>query len=505
MFDYQPRPEWPKLAWIAEIDPGGRRVLVRHGLGVETRRHWFCEGVWDGEFHDGNFDATDVVFGSGGREHDGLVVFVSAASTVDRLQSLQVGERHYVSNSLPCLLAVGGVKVVAHHRGYPDLFRTIIQGIDRYERVIPTQSGELRLCYYRNLVWNGAALLEADKPTVVRDFTTFEGYRGFLAASLEAIARNMRSPERALRLELVGALSSGYDSTTAAVLGIGCGLRDAFSFRTARGGEEDHGEVVAKTLGLNLALVDRTAWRDDGAAEVPYLAASAFGPDVLFSSAKEHLRDRVLLTGFHGDKVWGKDTVALGPDIVRGDASGLSFTEHRLALGCIHLPVPFLGVRQIRDVHRLSHSDAMKPWDIPGDYSRPVARRIVEEAGVARNAFGIRKKAATNLFRQGEARLTDESLRLYYAWLRANRREWVSAGLPPPDVPGVGYMAAAKRLYLVGRMRRALQPVLPASVAQRITKAETGLQRSVTRRLNMIDHVFPWAVAAAAERYTSDR
>lgn len=487
-------------------DPAhGGGILLRHGPGVETRPDWFVEGVWDGDFNAGDFDLTDLVFGSGARLRDGRLTFVSSASTVDRLQWLEVGDRRYVSNSLPCLLAVGGVDVVSHHLGYPDLFRTIIQGVDRYERVVPTQTGTLRLCYYRNLVWDGGALREVDKPQVVRDFSTFKVYRAFLGASMSALATNMRAPQRVQRYELVSALSSGYDSTTAAVLGRECGMRQAFSFRTARGGELDHGQAVADALGLDLAFVDRTAWRADGAVEIPYLAASALGPDVLFSSARQHLQDRVLLTGFHGDKVWGKDTVALGPDIVRGDASGLSFTEHRLALGCIHLPVPFLGVRQIRDVHRLSHSDAMTPWDVPGDYSRPVGRRIVEEAGVPREAFGIRKKAATNLFRQGEARLTDASLRMYYDWLRSHRDEWVHAGLAPPAVPGSLYVAASKRLYLLGRIRRVLQAVVPVSIAQRMAEAETRLQRRVTRDLNVIDHVFPWAVAAAAARYTDER
>ncbi len=485
----------PRLA------PTGGGVLVRHGTGVETRPQWFAEAVWAGEFDDGDFDQTDIVFGSGARLRDGRATFVSSASTVDRLQWLEVGDRRYVSNSLPCLLAVGGVKVVPHYLGYPDLFRTIIQGVDKYERIVPTQSGVLRLCYFRNLIWDSGEMRETDKPQVMRDFSTFEGYRGFLSTSLAAVTRNMRAPQRMQRFELISALSSGYDSTTAAVLGRECGMGPAFSFRTARGGEPDHGQAVADALGLELAFVERTAWRTEGAAEIPYLAASALGPDVLFSSAKQYLQDRVLLTGFHGDKVWGKDTVALGADIVRGDASGLSFTEHRLALGCIHLPVPFLGVRQIRDVHRLSHSDALKAWDVPGDYSRPVARRIVEDAGVPREAFGIRKKAATNLFRQGEARLTDESLRLYHAWLRVNRQHWTDAGLPPPDAPGGMYLAAAKRLYLLGRVRRALQRIMPAGVAQGMADAETRLQRRVTRRLNMIDHVFPWAVAAAGAQY----
>src|SRR5213079_2018010 len=98
--------------------------------------------------------------------------------------------------------------------------------------------------------------------------------------------------------------------------------------------------------------------------ELPFLAADAKGEDVYFRGAEAHLARRVLVTGYHGDQMWSKRPRAPSADIVRGDQSGLSLSEYRLWAGFIHLPVPFIGVRQIGDVRALSRSAAMAPWDV---------------------------------------------------------------------------------------------------------------------------------------------
>src|SRR2546428_5128411 len=96
--------------------------------------------------------------------------------------------------------------------------------------------------------------------------------------------------------------------------------------------------------------------------------------------------------------MWSKRPRTTSADIVRGDQSGLSLSEYRLWAGFIHLPVPFLGVRQIGDVSALSRSSAMAPWDVPGAYSRPICRRIVETAGGPRRAVRGPQQTAPGLF-----------------------------------------------------------------------------------------------------------
>src|SRR5262249_40534922 len=131
------------------------------------------------------------------------------------------------------------------------------------------------------------------------------------------------------------------------------------------------------------------AWSAAELPEPPFLASDAHGGDVFFKGAEQALRGKILLTGYHGDKIWDKHTTKLSPDIVRGDQSGLSLTEYRLTIGMLHCPVCFWGVRQIEEVNAISHRDEMAPWDLHNNYNRPICRRIVETAGVPREMFGV--------------------------------------------------------------------------------------------------------------------
>jgi hypothetical protein len=85
-FEYVPVPSWPALAWLAQCHRAHNVVTVFHGSGVEVTDDWFAEAAWAGDFDAGDFDRTDVVAGSGGRIRGDELVFVSSASTVDRLQ-----------------------------------------------------------------------------------------------------------------------------------------------------------------------------------------------------------------------------------------------------------------------------------------------------------------------------------------------------------------------------------------------------------------------------------
>jgi hypothetical protein len=412
---------WPRLAWLARCRPSSGIVDVLHGPNVETATDWFSEAVWDAAFEDGAFDRTDVVFGSGGRIRGGSVTFVSSGATVDRLQTLMTNGEVLVSNSLPCLLAVGGARVDPRYPHYFRDFSSIRFGLSRYTPLLATSAGSARLMYYHNATWDGNRLQMSEKPRPIRDFGTFERYRRFMESTLQRIGENLASPLRANPFRPIGTISSGYDSPTVAVLARPAGLREVISIVESRDEGSDSGREVAGYLGLSVMLVDRDAWRTKPFVEVPFLAADAKGEDVLYSAAEEKLKGAVLITGYQGDKIWGKYETQLGSDLVRSDQSGLSMTEYRLRTGYVHVPVPFIAERQIADINKLSRSPAMARWDVgEGDYTRPICRRIVEGAGVPRDAFAIRKKAATWLFFRSSSFLTPEALADYLPWLEAN-------------------------------------------------------------------------------------
>jgi hypothetical protein len=492
--------EWPTLAWLATCRRDMATVEVTHGSGVETHPDWFAEAVWDGDYRDGDFDQTDLVFGSGGRARSGGLTFVSSGTTVDRLHSLEVNGCVWVSNSLACLLAGTQASVSPSYRHYFEDFETIIHGFANYRREIATNVGPVRLTYHANLLWQDGRVVEKPKPYPKRDFSTFALYRDFLEASLDRLAQNMRSHERTHPYEMLATVSSGYDSPAVAAVARRAGLRQTLSFSRARDTRPDSGAEIARRLGLEPIVVDSSAWRAVPFAEVPFLASDSKGEDVYYRGAKEVLRGRVLLTGYGGSRVWDKGKPP--PEYFeRSDQSGLSLCEYRLWAGFLHCPVTFLGGRQTAELRRISNSPDMAEWDVPGNYSRPICRRILEEAGVPRGLFGVDKKAASILFFDRNSFLSPESLADYRRWLERTRGE----GFSRAARWAVGLPSAAARLAVRSgqALARAGSRVVPGRFLARI--GTSGRLAQFANYEPLFDHVFPWAMERATQRYATSR
>jgi hypothetical protein len=484
-FDYQVVPHWPVSAWLARCPRSTPRVEVFHGRQIEIADDWFSEAAWAGEYVAGGFDETDIVAGSGGRLRGSGVTFVSSGSTVDRLNALENRDAVWVSNSLACLLSVlGGTVDPCYGRYYED-FYSVVDGIDKYKRTLATSAGTVQFIYFDNARWDGASLTVERKPGGSLELTSYDRYLDFLQRSMRLLSENLASGARRHPYRMLATVSSGYDSPTVTALAQRAGCREALCFDRSHKGEDDSGEVIAGHLGVQPIRVRGTAWRDLEFPEVPFLSSNGMGEEVRFS----RLAGRVLLTGYHGDKMWDPHTKALAPTLVRGDPSGLSLTEYRLWTGFLHCPVPFWGARQIRAVNGIGKSTELRPWDVGGDYSRPICRRIVEESGVPRGLFGVSKRNASVMLHNYREFLTPSSTEDFMSWLRAHRRDWIKGGrIPPiasPTVDRVMYLAAesfaawAKRKPGLWRL---------AGLAER---RPTYLRR----------YVFPWAIERAKERY----
>jgi hypothetical protein len=483
--------DWPPLCWLARCDRARPVITVFHGRQTEVSEQWFCEAVWAGDYQSGDFDQTDIVAGSGARLRDGHIMFVSAGSTVDRLNSLEAEDFVWVSNSLSCLLATLGARVdPVYPRYYRDL-KSIIQGLDKYRRFLKTSIGPVRLTYFDNLRWDGHALEIQAKAGMGRDFSTFESYRAFLDSSMRALAANMVNGRRAFPYKFLGTLSSGYDSATVTTLARQVNCREVICVDRARGDDEDSGEPLAAVLDVTPLVIKRDDWRSMALPEVPFIAADGKGEDVFFKGAESFLAGRVLLTGFHGDKMWAKHPEDLSENIVRGDQSGLDLSEYRLQIGFIHCPITFWGVRQIRDVNRISNSVEMKPWDVLGDYSRPICRRIVEEAGVPREMFGTSKRAASVLFNTSDQFLTPHSMEDYSGWLNAHRREWIRRGRVPPI-----------HNQMLDRWKQRGREQLSSTFSEKpfLWRVSSWMEDTST---SLRRYIFPWALERNQKNYPS--
>ena len=449
-FEYRLIASWPSLAWLARCPIKGNSIDILHGSGVEVSEEFFCEAVWAGLYDAGAIDETDIIAGSGGRRRGSEVVFVSSGSTVDRLHSLQLGDTIFVSNSLPCLLQNVQVTVDPIYPHYFEDFETITKGLTTYKPLLTTLAGSIRLTYFHNIVWDGTTLRQQPKPNRMGSVMAFKDYYRFLLASFELIAQNLASAARTHPWRMLSTTSSGYDSATVTALAAQVGCTETICINRARGGEEDGGQQVAERLGVRPLVVSRDAWKGYERPEVPFLASDSKGEDIYFKGAEPHLKGCVLFSGFASGKMWNKKALDLTDNIVREDQSGLSLTEYRLRAGFVHCPVPFWGIRSVRYVNAISNAAEMLPWDEGSGYTKPICRRILEEAGIARGLFGVRKRAASVLLWKHPRFLTPQANKAYFRWLKGHRDVWSRQGRAAPIISASGDAMVSSIVYHLG-------------------------------------------------------
>jgi hypothetical protein len=106
------------------------------------------------------------------------------------------------------------------------------------------------------------------------------------------------------------------------------------------------------------------------------------------------LRRTLLVSGVKGDTLWDRN-VENADGTWSWDPGGTTLQEFRLRVGFVHLPLAFYGWKHHSDLIKISRSPDLSPWSLGTNYDRPIARRLVEESGVPRELFGMRKKAVS--------------------------------------------------------------------------------------------------------------
>lgn len=493
---YRLRPDWPPGAWLAVCRGSNHELVVEHGPSVVTGERWFGEIVWDGDYTVGRFDQTDVVYGSGGTKTDEGVCFAASATTTDRLVSLEQADKTLVSNSLVCLIAAADAQVDPLYPHYRRDLTSIIRGLDRYQRTLPTSVGPVELTYYDHLLWDGTALRRRPKPAVARDLSTYEKYRDFLIGSLQALRDNMQSPDRPRPYDWLGTISTGFDSPTAAALAREAGLEEAITFADARGGASDDGSQLAKALGVRCEARPRNAWQTTPLAETSFIASDGKGEDVYLAGFADRLPGRVLLTGFGASAAWSA-SAEVNPQLCRSDASGHSLTEYRLWADFIHAPLPLLGLRSATPEDRRRLVEDLKAWRSGKSYDKPFCRRVLRERGVPDELYGQSKKAASVLTFQRNDFLSEASREDYLRYLetlsggpRQRVAQLLRHGVVRGKAAAVGLLQAAARVAAGERA---------SGLATRVGKSER--LGEIAGQEPLAEYLFPWALGHARQRY----
>ena len=292
-----------------------------------------------------------------------------------------------------------------------------------YDTVLyETSAGTMHRYLFGGFTMQRSSFSLSQRPMVSSPaFSSFSAYKSNLLSTLKAIKSNAYDPLRKTPYtRFVTTCSAGYDSVACAALRKELGVSQALTLAKGRGGMIDTGAVVANSLSLECneysRLGDGLELKQEGksrlkldVAHVPeegyedFLASVHTSEDLYFAAFEPHLHGAIVLTGFHGDKVWARGCPS-GPDIKRGDNSGAGLDEFRKRVGFVMVPVPFIGADRNEDISALCEADEMAPFTLGGNYDRPIPRRIGEEAGVPREAFGRKKSAGSVLLANSRER-----------------------------------------------------------------------------------------------------
>lgn len=466
-FHYFPNAGLPALSWLATLDVASGQCQVDHGRLVEARNEFFVEGVWDGAFDAGGFDRCESFFGSGIRRRpSGEYVVVPSSTTIDYVYWQMRDGAFVCSNSLPFLLAAIDDELDVFRPDYNRINYSILRGIERYEQRIPTRAGEAHRLMHNNLVvGNGTAACEA-KP-LPPTFASFDQYRAYLAKNLGGAIRNARDPARTTPLRVLSTQSKGYDSTAVNAIARDYGVDLALTIDEAKERQDyfkrrketrpsDSGEEICRSLGMAVRRIDRRYFQNDQDSESLYWASVHDNQDLNLHQVKEHVGQGAILLGGALGELWYNAASTPEPrlrhindELEKWDLSSHGLSEARLHFGYIQVPAPYIGARSRQCLFDLANSEAMRPWSIGGTYDRPIPRRIAEEAGVPREAFGQVKLASVVA-----------AMPPYLPHGAALRREFFRFFRRERGVAGLGYLLLAPKVnalllkYFRSKIRR---------------------------------------------------
>ena len=459
--DAAPEPTLPALAWVCALRAGGA-VTLRHGPAVETLPGAVVEGVWDGPFTLAALRASGLRTASGVAFDPDGPTFLPARNAHDPLWVLHAeGPRAtFVSNSAVAVLEAAGLP--GDHPFARGVAETIVDrsheanvaGCDHHDPLVRTGDGHRlhRMMLYDFAV-DHAGRFRVDPCPPDPSPADFAGYRAMLAGATARTLANAADPARRRRLDPVAPISNGYDSPAVAVLGAEAGLRETVTLDVVANGVTDRGDAIARALGLDCHVVAHRHGREPIGRQAPldpdaledhaeFLATQGIGDDVAFLTMAPHLEGRCVLLGTMGDSVWNR-RARLAPGLPVRSFFGRSHGEFRLRIGAAFVPVPAFGARWPAPISALSDAPEMAPWQVGGPYDRPIPRRIVEEAGVPRGAFGVRKAAAHPLIADHRARKAEAIalIRRRYAAIRDLGADAATAPAARPPGPAARLLA----------------------------------------------------------------
>ena len=140
--------------------------------------------------------------------------------------------------------------------------------------------------------------------------------------------------------------------------------------------------------------------------------------------------------------------------------------------------------------------------DIPGNYSRPICRRIVEEAVVNRNYFGIKNKAVSVLLGSNEDTISPFLRESITAWLHKHKSEWSSIRKVSPYKGVKSIQRFSIPLRLVSKGIHVAIRIAPTGVKPHLLRLSKKL-KNLNADSYLLNYAFAWAIEKVQESYTA--
>lgn len=381
--------ELPALAWVGEVSGSGARALV--GPAIEVFEGGFLEGAWDGDWGAKGVLESEAVCATGLVSIGERLACVVSTHPEEYVFEVRTERGVLLSNSHVLLLAImedrfaAGVEdpitalVRAHHRGFVPV-------------ALPTEKGNAVIVHsYGHLDVGADGRVTRSlprRPAAPRDFAQVHA---LLRRHMRGVMENALDGRRARQLGPVVALSAGYDSVAVGAIAAELGVRSCVGLV----GDGEDPSRIALCLGMEGPVLAAEGFRELGGFPEARFAASFGGINAPLAVFEEELRGRLVLTGFGGDEVWDAERwIYAGQRMPLDRVCSHLGQEFRLGAGFAQIALPWQLLSVARAVHRVTRSAEMDPWRVGGGYDRPIARRLGEEAGVARELFGVAKARA---------------------------------------------------------------------------------------------------------------
>lgn len=386
------------LSWLLILDRETGEITVEHGSHVETGGDFFVEGGWNGPFNEMNFDQSLFFCGTGGKIEEGTLILSTPNHPHERINGMEKENKLFFSNSLPFLLKRAGSTLSDRFYEYEASFQSILDGVKEYETTIPLADGEhFKQFYYCNILINQDFTVTKTPKNEDLHFSDYGDYMEKMYRNLTSFKENVIDEHRKqIRYELITTISKGYDAPACAALAKKIGCEVAVTFNEPN--TDDCGTEIAEKLGYRTILEknELTYLENKGCIEAEYISSGEMGTGIVFSAFDKEFKNKVVFMGERGDKIWSPYWQGVNDQfkILNEVFPSISLIETRLRVGYIFYPIPLFGAFRWTEIDRISRSYEMKPFRVEGEYDRPIPRRIVEEAGIPREMFGMKKWGA---------------------------------------------------------------------------------------------------------------